>query len=258
MNSQAGKGRSRKPFKVPMVSTFTLLIDDIIQDPQLQIRKGKITAKNPAVRSYANAYRSGQEMPPIKVTQLNGVYFLIAGWHRLAALRSIGEREVKAEIIPSSDLAEARWLAGEDNLRHGVRLRPSELRPVFKAYIDAGQNLRANGPMQSYRDIASALGGVVTHGTIRNWMKAYYPAIYAQMGKEDLPAGKRQEPPTLEFSLFARASVYVPNLCLTSWGLTDEKWLGVLIQEVEAVLAELKERPHGLPPPPPPPEDRHF
>jgi len=153
--------------------------------PQYQMRKkldpGTIT-------KYAKAYSSGALFPPIKIAVVDHEPMLVDGFHRLAAQQRIGRNQVEATLVTATK-AEALALAAEANLRHGLPLKRSELKAVFKAMIKAGRHKQGNR-LLSYRQLQELLGGLVPHTTIRHWMIKHFPKIARQYSGE-APVGAR-------------------------------------------------------------------
>src|SRR5690606_14857996 len=125
------------------------------RDPELQVRRRVDPA---TVQKYATVLTSGNEMPPISVGVVDGVPLVLDGWHRLAAREQIGLHDVEATVQRCSR-REAFWLAAQANLRHGLPLKPSEQRAVFRAFIRARKHRKPNGGLMSYREITRELGG---------------------------------------------------------------------------------------------------
>lgn len=166
--------------------TLTVSIADIVRERRHQVRR---LIDPGTVGRYARVIAAGEIMPPITLARMNGALILVDGWHRLAAHDEAGKAVVVATIITATP-REALWLAAQANLRHGLPLKTSEMRAVFRAFIHARRHRKTGQqhPM-SYRSIAAALNGVVTHGTVRNWMMRDFPMIAAEYSEED-PRGK--------------------------------------------------------------------
>lgn len=165
--------------------TYTMVrIADIVLRSDFQVR---IKPDLGIIRRYSTAYKQGADMPPLKVAKVNKALVLVDGWHRLAALERNDQTLAEVEIVPCESLQDARWMAAKANLSHGLPLKARELKPVFQAYIKARQHTPSPGSYKSYREIAADLGGIVSHVTIRNWMKRHYPSIFRWMGGLDEP-----------------------------------------------------------------------
>ena len=245
----------KRPARVP--------VSEIVRQPDLQVRKKLDRA---TCNSYAQQLRNGGRMPPVVLADVGGALLLVDGWHRLAAMERCGLTEIDAEIVTCPDLREAGWLAAEANLRHGLPLKPSEMRPVFRAYIKAQKHVLQRGrhgrirKMQSYRDIASALGGRVSFGAVRNWMRQDFPATFAAMGAGDssgAPGGLRGEGP--EAALAREVSRSLDQAVSASRGISDPNKRGALVARAEGALEDIRRGgPFKVRPPLPPVEDSDF
>lgn len=71
-------------------------------------------------------------------------------------------------------------VAAQANCKHGLPLKPKEMRNVFKVYVGSRQHREANGWINSYRRMESDLGNRVSYNTLRNWMKKDFPKIAAE------------------------------------------------------------------------------
>lgn len=157
-------------------------LSDITKLPGLQIRAATDAG---TVARYANAMRNGATFPAITVARIDGAYAVVDGWHRLYAAQQNGQREIEATIVPCNGIEEARWMAAEANLRHGLPLKRKAVREVFRAYVRAKKHRKGRMRMKSYREIAEDLQGLVSHSGVRNWMQKDFPAVYQMMGGGD-------------------------------------------------------------------------
>lgn len=126
------------------------------------------------IQRYANAIKSGREMPPVRVAVVDGVPILVDGFHRVAAHELLGAAAVEAELIEATH-QQAQWMAASANLEHGLPLKPREIREVFRVFIRTGQHRKGRGKLKSYREIGKELGCAYT--TIRNWMMSDFPGL---------------------------------------------------------------------------------
>lgn len=157
--------------------------DSILRDPRFQVR-GRLDEG--IIDRYSKVFASGNEMPPIEVAKVNDSYVLLKGWHRMAALDKLGRKHVSAKIHNVGE-REALWIAASANLKHGLPLKSTELREVFRKYIRARKHRNPDGALRSYREIASDLGGIKTHTTVRNWMRKDFPRIFAEYATDETP-----------------------------------------------------------------------
>ena len=96
-SAQAGRG---KPIR--------LALDDIALDDRLQSRK----IRPGIVKDYVGVLRRGTELPPVRVVRdAHDVYFLVDGFHRVAATRQmLGVDDIAVEIIHGT-FEDALWLS---------------------------------------------------------------------------------------------------------------------------------------------------
>lgn len=220
-----------------------LEIKSIVRDARYQIRRKMDQA---TVDRYANLYRNGTELPPVQVVQIGEGLVLVDGWHRVAAREVLGKPEVLAEISEGTE-REARWLAAKANLAHGLPLKKSEIKDVFRAYIKARQHRGRDGKLKAYREIASEIGGVA-FTTVRNWMMKLYPQIAEQMGRDGFlegTGGLRHADPQAPFERVIRESLDRSRAAYQ--GITDPRTRGDLILLVEDLLVSMKSEHHVEP-----------
>ena len=181
-------------------------IRDIIIRPEVfQVRLDEL--RKDVVRDYMSAYQRGDSMPPVRVADLKGVYYLIDGFHRMEALRWLHREEVAAEIIPVKNEKEARWLAVKFNSIHGLRLTGKDRAKAFDIFIKAKGHLvdGKKGCFKSLRDMEKDFK-LCSHVTIGNYLKKHYPSIYYSLNvhtPEDEEGNGKEFPgekPTYNFS----------------------------------------------------------
>jgi len=117
-------------------TTTSVVLSRLVRNPNLQVRRKLDQA---TINRYVEVLKAGNEMPPIKVAIINEAPVLIDGWHRVAAMEQLGLRDAEA-IVQQATEKEAFWLAAKANLEHGLPLKKSELREVFRAYVKARQH----------------------------------------------------------------------------------------------------------------------
>ncbi|WP_157934151.1 ParB N-terminal domain-containing protein [Microvirga ossetica] len=151
--------------------TKTITLSHLIRDPKFQVRR---RLHQPAINRYIDVLKTGNAMPPIQIVYMNGAPVLIDGWHRVEAMGQLGRVEVEATVLEATE-KEAYWLAAKANMEHGVSYKKSELREVFRAYVEAGQHKKSKNRFKSYREMQSDLsipvngGSKVDHGAAQNW-----------------------------------------------------------------------------------------
>jgi ParB-like chromosome segregation protein Spo0J len=70
--------------------------------------------------------RAGAQFPPITVALLDGRHYVLDGWHRVEALRMLGEQRVRAVVRPCGSRADAFVEAVRLNISHGRQLSVQE------------------------------------------------------------------------------------------------------------------------------------
>jgi ParB-like chromosome segregation protein Spo0J len=84
------------------------------------------------VQEYQEAMAEGQEFPPITVWDKDGHYWLIDGMHRLLASKRLGKETIKAEVVELENELEAKLLAIEKNMLHGIPLDREEKKELAR------------------------------------------------------------------------------------------------------------------------------
>ena len=194
----------------------------ILRDPSFQVRR---KLDKGIIERYAKVYESGNRMPPVEVVRVNDSYVLLEGWHRLAALEKLGRTRVRA-IVHDVSKREAYWIAARANLTHGLPLKRSEMREVFRKYIKARKHRNKDGSLRSYREIASDLGGSRSYTTIRNWMAKDFPKIFKEYADDDGPVpegGLRDEDTGPGPKELAIASI---NQAIAAFGALESRLIG--------------------------------
>lgn len=79
---------------------------------------------------YFNALKSGAKFPPITVAQLDGIYILVDGAHRLQARKGLKETHVQCEILTGLTKKEIYLEAVKRNTEHGRQLSTQEITNV--------------------------------------------------------------------------------------------------------------------------------
>lgn len=111
------------------------------------------------IKYFVEHIKSGKEIPPLKVSNFGGrrddgkKYVLLDGCHRLEALKSLGEKEVKADFF---DAPRGHWLllSARFNAESAIPLTRGELKHVIiVSYL--------NG-IKDTHEIARLMGGVCT------------------------------------------------------------------------------------------------
>jgi ParB-like nuclease domain len=222
-------------------------IDQLVLDPAFQVRN-KLNDK--AIRQYREQYRFERELDPIRVAEVEGMWILIDGWHRVTALRQLERRYVDAEIEPMSR-NDALWAASTANTKHGVQLSRTEHINVFNNYIATGRHIKRKGPTgvryKSYREIAEELPLGRSHVTIYNWMKEHHPGIANAMGSSELVAeGGLREVANPERP--NEATMLASKLLDHFQSLSDPEQRGAIIGQLRDLLAAMEGAPGWMEP----------
>lgn len=160
----------------PITTTDKVVIAQLCRSPDYQVRR-KLCSDT--IKRYASNMKAGQVFPPLRVALVDGVPCLVDGYHRAAALEFLGHLMAEAVVIEASR-NEARWMAAQANMTHGLPLKNGELRKVFKVYLQTGQYKKGSGKLKSFREMALEVGK--GHTTLWNWMKADSPKIHSLYG----------------------------------------------------------------------------
>ncbi len=205
-------------------------------------------------RRYADAMEAGAAFPPITVAVVDGAPFLIDGWHRVAAAKGIGRRDIEAIIVDAPPEQHA-WLAARENLKNGLPLRRDESRAVFRAYIRAGQHRKSRKRLKSSREIASDLNGIRSHVTILKWIGQDFPKLrHAMRGEAGYDASKYTQellpPQDHETHMINETLGYLDEARKCHRGIKDPVKRGELIAGAEALVVEMKAQGSWTPPPP--------
>lgn len=217
------------------VSTSRVTLSRLIKDPNLQVRK---RLDQVTINRYADVYKADNEMPPIKVALVDGKPFLIDGWHRVAAMELIGIREAQAIVVKASE-KDARWMAARANLEHGLPLKKSEMREVFRAYVKAAQHRKSRTEYKSYREMQKDLN--IPYTTIRNWMIKDFRHIAARIGGDEDFKGKGGLQDRFPLSGIHEAAMQgLAEVFKGFQSSADPSFRGELIARMDELLAEMR------------------
>ena len=144
------------------MSVITLKVSDVVFKKEYYTRT---ESQSPAkVQEYATSIDNG-EFPPILVTEVDGEYVLLDGWHRWMAHQKRKIEEIESEVLDTSsyvladgtrDLFAIRRKAARNNFRHGQPQTTTELnkmiRDEYRAKMDG---LDQKGRAELKKDMAS-------------------------------------------------------------------------------------------------------
>lgn len=125
-------------------------IEDVVRDASCQSRA---IGNAEATDDYAAHLRAGGTLPDIEVFLVNGVPYVVDGFHRLDAHLAAGVTFVRAVIVGRGTVDEAAWYATGANKSNGLRRTNADKR---KAVRNALTN--PIGSEQSSRTIADHVG----------------------------------------------------------------------------------------------------
>ncbi len=177
---------------VPEWAQEYVSLDAIIKHQPFQIRR---KLDDGAVKRYRAMAQAGKVAPPIKLGLIKSSYFLLDGWHRIeAGALTVAGDSVLALVAVMTE-KQAQWIAADANSGHGVPLKRAELRDHFRAFINSGQHKKPRNGVMSYREMGAALGK--PHTTIRNWVEADFPRLFASLGVEGIGNPSPGLPPVI-------------------------------------------------------------
>lgn len=134
-------------------------------DKRLQFRALGVDSGH--VEQLVTAIKEGAKPEKMVVFFANGQHYLVDGFHRLAAYREIGVKEVEV-VIHEGTWTEAVWYAATANLKHGYAL-PLTNDSKVKILVE----MKAPGAPWadwSLSKVAAELG-VRSHNTVSTWLK---------------------------------------------------------------------------------------
>lgn len=172
---QEGESEQAKPEyrRVPL--------SKITQDKELQPRSSLTTE---AVDEYAESITEGATLPPVVVVLEGKTYWLCDGFHRVAAAKKMGAKDIDCEVVKGTR-QDAMWLAASANLKHGVRRTNADKRRAVAMALVVK-------PDASLREIAEHCA--VTHEMVRT-VKAQFEAVseVEEAAKEAVEEAVREE-----------------------------------------------------------------
>jgi hypothetical protein len=208
-------------------------VADLVLDATFQARA---KLDQGAVRRYADMMRANVEFPPIVIAKLNGAPVVIDGWHRVKAATRTKQTTLSAVIIEKGE-HELAWLAAEANLKHGVPLKASERRNVFRAFVRAGRH-RTGRRIKASREIAAELYGLISHTSVMNWMREDFPTVWRQMARRDevprADGGLPETDPEVRFEEAVRRAT--SEVVANSRGITNPAKRGSIISDLRRAL----------------------
>jgi hypothetical protein len=218
---------------------------EIFRDQKYQIRS---VLKPSTFKKYAGEMAAGQRFPPLRLGRINGRLTLISGWNRFEAAVIVNGAEVVEVTIEDMGAAEAYWIAYEENRTHGEPLPTRAKRSGLSALIKAGRHKMPDGSYLPYRDLSRIIGA--PHTTIRNWMKADHPYVFAALAKGDTqgrPDAGPPDPPDTDPETFRRAQQHLKDALDLCAALRCPGKRGELIGDALNTVVLMKELEHEEP-----------
>ncbi len=211
----------------------TIALADLLTVKDYQIRRRTDPG---TVTRYAGLLRAGKELPPVKVGMIDGAAVLLDGFHRVEAHRRAGIFDVVADVV-STTAREAKWLAAEANMAHGLPLKRSEMRSAFRAFIEAGRHLDDRRRLLSLREMAQRCG-VGSHNTVLAWLRKDFPRIARQLQAENPRGGGAH--PLSGRSLAEIAEDNIAQAVAAARGVTCERERECLIMALKGAAQEIE------------------
>jgi hypothetical protein len=216
-------------------NTETIKLSSLVINDAFQIR---LKLDSATIERYVQSYKAEVPMPPIKVALVDGAAVLVDGWHRVAAMRRAGIGATEAVVTQATN-TEARWMAAEANLTHGLPLKAREVRHVFRAYVRARKHYDERGRLKSYRTIAKEIGR--TNPTIRAWMMKDFPKIAARYSEDHTGNPEAAEASALKVDFQADAMRHLDAALAAMRGIKAPSGRAAVIQRLQELLKEAPE-----------------
>jgi adenylylsulfate kinase len=137
-----------------------IALERIRTDGETQAR---CAIESSVVQQYAELMAEGVMFPPVRTWYDGGEYWLVDGFHRIMAARTVGATSIAAEVIHGS-LAEAQWDSYSANAKHGLRRDAVDIEIVIRRAL-----LHPLALKYSNSHIARHLG--IPEATLRRWRK---------------------------------------------------------------------------------------
>jgi ParB-like chromosome segregation protein Spo0J len=148
-----------------MIPLDSLHADDAIQ-PRVALNP-TIVAEYAAL--YADAGSAEAPLPPLDIFQMGGVYEVADGFHRLAAARQAGLRQVRCHVYQGTP-REAMLHAAAANVRHGLRYTSGDKERILSRLLADTEIAR-----MADREIARTYGMSHTYvGQVRKRLAAQH------------------------------------------------------------------------------------
>jgi hypothetical protein len=127
---------------------MTLALETIILDARLQSRE---SMHKQTIDDYAEMYESDSEqMPPLHAFKIDGVHYLVDGFHRIEAAKQAGVVDLEVEVTTGTFQEAGRFICSA-NATHGLRRTNADKRRQVQIALETD-------PEWSDREIARHCG----------------------------------------------------------------------------------------------------
>lgn len=159
------------------IETQTIQLHVIPHNPQFQVRSSGTDDFH--VSQMAETYRQWVEdraddphlrcpIPPPVLFKVGGVYHLVAGFNRLAAMKAAGLTEAEFEVHLGVKMSDAAVYAAESNLTHtALKLKKEDVKNALLMYYDHVTDAKKTA------DTVLAKKFCVHRKTVRAWLEAH-------------------------------------------------------------------------------------
>lgn len=175
MQRKGNKNRIQGRQRATDAEPIQLTIEEIIVAPEVFQIRDKINKEK--VKEYKAAYRNETNMPPVLIANVKKVLYLVDGFHRIEALKELGQRYVDAFIFHTANIDNARFHGALENTKNGLPLKSAEKERIFDLYIQARKYRCVESGYKSIRQIARDLG-FWSPNTVSSRLRKHYGAIY--------------------------------------------------------------------------------
>ncbi|MBK8028218.1 MAG: ParB N-terminal domain-containing protein [Chloroflexi bacterium] len=201
-----------------MMSEQKIALEMIRRDGGTQSRS---YLSSSTIEDYAAAMKRGEEFPAVKLIYTGDAYYLVDGFHRVAAAEKAGLATINAEVEQGT-LEDAQWASYAANPTHGLPRSSDDKRRAITAALK-----HPKGVEKSDREIATHIR--VDHKTVGSVRKQLI---------------ERGEIPHLEERVGADGKTYKVPVVQESMDGWKEKWLQPWVDsfgEAELVLVQYQE-----------------
>jgi uncharacterized ParB-like nuclease family protein len=146
---------------------MTLSVDAIRIKPELQ---GRVNTDDTTVNRYARAMKQGDSFPPVTVARVDRKYYVIDGFHRLAAASKQKINTITANVATMTEVQATRMVI-QANRTHGLPLKTRDKVRLFDLYIEDNGHLTPEGRVKSYRLISDDCANLISHTTVSTYLK---------------------------------------------------------------------------------------